>query len=180
MKKEGQLLCPLLASMVHLRNRAFNASSSATQSKWMVWVASCTSREELGNPGRNECRGSEDGGKDGGDQQRTAEKLRPRPQAKGGRCACAGPRRFFSEPCSWLRVYCCCNVQTMLLSLPSQKQYKTKPSVGCAQVPTSSSSFSLTQPGIPFHPRASSFRSMLIPPSSIRRNLLHPDLLNLF
>lgn len=36
MKKEGQLASLLLASRVHLRDRALNASSSATQGKWML------------------------------------------------------------------------------------------------------------------------------------------------
>lgn len=67
-KKEGQLLSPWLASRVHLRDRALNASSSVTQSKWVVWDSTCTS-QELGDRGRNECRGTEDGGEqgDGGD-----------------------------------------------------------------------------------------------------------------
>lgn len=59
-KEQGQLLRPLLASMVYLRDTLFNASSSVTQSKWMVWDPTCTSREEHGDCSRNECWGSED------------------------------------------------------------------------------------------------------------------------
>lgn len=59
-KKKGQLLGPLLASMVHLRDRAFNASSSATQSNRMVWDPTCTSWEELGDKAEMSAGGSED------------------------------------------------------------------------------------------------------------------------